>query len=399
MPCVKNQIIDPVRLTAEDGQYFFGYYDIPAFSQNMQYHLCHRAKVWKRLPREDDVVELGMIDMKSKEFLKLAETTAWNFQQGAMLQWNPRSPNREMIFNVLEGENYRGIVMDVNTKEKKVLDMPVASIDPSGQYALSINFSRLYDFRPGYGYAGLEDPYRDKNHPPDDGVFLIDLKTGRAKLLISLDEIWEKTKAPLGSEDRKILINHITFNTDGTRFVFLVRNFTKTPPWKTAVLTADIDGGDIYILSNYAVASHYHWKDPEHIVFYAQCTERSPQGLQLYLLRDKSYDVKAVDTDFFRGDGHCSYSPDRKWLLYDSYPDRTHYRHLYLYNLEAKKGVELGAYHHAPKLFEVSVDIRCDLHPRWSPDGKGISFDSIHEGGRHIYYADLEEVMESFYMH
>lgn len=393
---VENQMIDPIRLTKEDGQYFFGYYDIPAFSQNMQYHLCHRASFWRRLPQRDDVVELGMIDIKSKEFFKLAETTAWNFQQGAMLQWSPKSPNDEIIFNIRQDADYRGVVMNINTHQKRLLDKPVASIDPTGKYALSINFSRLYDFRAGYGYDGFEDVYRYENHPAEDGIFLIDLQTGKAKMLISLEEIWEKTKASLGREDKKILINHITFNTDGTRFVFLVRYFAYNSHWRTAVLTANSDGSDIYILSDYAVASHYHWRDFEHIAFYAECTERSPKGLQLYLLKDKSYEVEAIDTDFFKGDGHCSYSPDREWLLYDSYPDRANYRHLYLYNLEKKKGVELGAYHHAPALFEASVDIRCDLHPRWSPDGKGVSFDSIHEGGRHIYYANLKDVMKSF---
>ena len=80
-------------------------------------------------------------------------------------------------------------------------------------------------------------------------------------------------------------------------------------------------------------------------------------------------------------------------MLYDSYPDKENYRHLYLYNLKLKKGIELGRYYSFP---HISGDIRCDLHPRWNRSGTAISFDSIHEGQRHIYCADLNEVMESF---
>ena len=275
--------------------------------------------------------------------------------------------------------------------------MPVANVDPTGSFALSINFSRLYDFRPGYGYAGIVDPFKDEKHPAEDGIFIIDLETGKARLIISLEEIWNLTKDYLRGLARKILINHITFNTDGSRFVYLARYFPEgSSRWGTAVMTADIEGEDIYKLSDYDVASHYHWRDPEHIVFYANCTGRSPEGLQLYELKDKSFESKALDTEFFTSDGHCNYSPDRKWMLYDSYPDSNNFRHLYLYNLEKQKGVDLGAYYHDPRIQKESVDIRCDLHPRWSPDGKNISFDSIHEGGRHVYTANLEDVMKTF---
>jgi hypothetical protein len=36
-----------------------------------------------------------------------------------------------------------------------------------------------------------------------------------------------------------------------------------------------------------------------------------------------------------------------------------------------------------------AVDLRCDLHPRWMPGGLSVTFDSIHEGHRGVYWADL----------
>jgi len=39
---------------------------------------------------------------------------------------------------------------------------------------------------------------------------------------------------------------------------------------------------------------------------------------------------------------------------------------------------------------------RVDLHPRFSPDGKWISFDSTHEGfGRQIYRMNISSIIEN----
>jgi len=32
---------------------------------------------------------------------------------------------------------------------------------------------------------------------------------------------------------------------------------------------------------------------------------------------------------------------------------------------------------------------RCDLHPRWRPDGKMLAFNSVHEGSRQVYVIDV----------
>ena len=43
--------------------------------------------------------------------------------------------------------------------------------------------------RPGYGYPGVEDPYATKKAPSDIGINKMDLKTGEAKLLISIADM------------------------------------------------------------------------------------------------------------------------------------------------------------------------------------------------------------------
>lgn len=39
-------------------------------------------------------------------------------------------------------------------------------------------------------------------------------------------------------------------------------------------------------------------------------------------------------------------------------------------------------------------DVRCDLHPRWSPDGRVVTVDSIHDGCRGIWLLKLAPALE-----
>jgi Tol biopolymer transport system component len=205
--------------------------------------------------------------------------------------------------------------------------------------------------------------------------------TGKSRLILSLHQIHgflQDTSSVV--KNGKIVINHITCNINGGRFVFLVRNFPEHGKrWGTAAITADADGSDLYILNGYSMTSHYNWRDEQHFLAYAKHAE----GDQLYLLRDKSQAYEIIDRDFFKSDGHCSYAPGRTRILYDSYPVDS-YRHLYVYDIHGHKGRKLASLYSVP----VSVtDFRCDLHPRWHPNGKMISFDSTHENQRQIYIA------------
>lgn len=388
---VKNLQVNLERLTDGNGHQFYGYYDNPAWSGNDRYHLYHKVDFWDRLQEETDSAELGMIDTVTGEYIPLTETYAWNFQQGTMLQWNPVAPNDEIIFNTIQNGKYYGVVMNVHTKEQRLLEQPVVNVDPTGKYALSVNFSRMFDFRPGYGYAGIKDPFYEQPHPAEDGIYLTELATGKSDLVLSLQHLWDFTKEAFQGADQKILINHITFNTEGTRFVALVRNFPSGNGWKTALVTANYDGSDLFLLSDYSYASHYHWRDAETLVIHSRGAEGSDAGNQLYELKDRTHEVKAIDPGFFLKDGHCSYSPDRTLMLYDSYPDEDSYRHLYLYDLINKRGVTLGTLYSYP---EITGDFRCDLHPRWNRAGTAITLDSTHEGQRHMYRVDVRDVFK-----
>jgi len=51
--------------------------------------------------------------------------------------------------------------------------------------------------------------------------------------------------------------------------------------------------------------------------------------------------------------------------------------------------IDVGSFRHPG---HIRGDWRCDLHPRWSRDGRLITFDSVHEGSRQIYVADVSDL-------
>ena len=92
-------------------------------------------------------------------------------------------------------------------------------------------------------------------------------------------------------------------------------------------------------------------------------------------------------------DGHVNCLPAATWLVNDTYPDKDRIRSLYLYHLPTDKRVDLTGLH-APA--EYDGEWRCDLHPRFSPDGTRVTIDSAHGGnGRQICELDIENRISS----
>ena len=378
------------RITPTDGHYFFGYYDLQPFDLSGKKHLVHKTSFMDRLQDRGDTCEIGFVDTDKCKFERLETTKTWNFQQGAMLQWNPKAPDREIIYNDLVDYQQVAVIMDIYTGKKRYLDRPVANVSADGKYALSINMSRLFNFRPGYGYPEPGDAFYYENHSKDDGVFLIDMESGKSKLVLSLDELWDFCGSFYGM-DKKMIINHINFNTDASRFVMLFRDFPqKGTGHKTAVITANRDGSDLYLLSDFGVQSHYYWIDEKQLIIFG-CGKELDVSCGLannYILTDKTHEGTILADGCFYNDNHMSFSPDRQLMITDGYPgyEPSRTRPIFLYSPEKNVNVELGRYY---SMKESTTDIRCDLHPRWNRTGDIVTFDSTHEEFRGVYLIDL----------
>ena len=365
-------------ITPNDGaHYFFGYYDMRATDGSGK-HLCHRVPFEDRLPIETDVCEVGYLE--NGTFYKIGETTAWNFQQGAMLQYHPFLKNT-VYYNVCENGKFMCVTHNYETGEKKYAERATACVSPDGKWGLAVNFGRIYDFRPGYGYAGFEDSNRNVNAPTDDGVFLVDMESGKSRMLCSYAAL-----APISgfdAEKAKLLVNHITFNTSSDRFVMLVRNFMTeyAPYWLTSMMVGDLEG-NVHTVLPKTYVSHYFWTDAEHIL--AHCTvEGDKKSMYSVCVTDGS--AVEYDMDYFGGsyntDIHCNTSPDGAYIIGDGYPIDG-YRRLMAYS--PSDGTERELFRARTYTPSGGWDGRCDLHARFVDGGKHISFDTVHNGRREI---------------
>lgn len=383
----KIQCIVPIRAITSGKAHWFGYYDKEQFDPTDRYVLAAEVEFEDRTPNENDTIVLGMVDTGDGDtWIPLAESNAWGWQQGCMLQWVPQSTSK-IIYNTREGNRHIAVIKDVFTGEEQKLPRAIYTLSPDGKTALSVNFARIQDTRPGYGYKGGVDPVADQLAPEGDGIWSMDLASGDAKLLFSYADI-----AAIPQEAKpegKHWFNHLLYNTDGSRFIFLHRAHNiegDGSRWTTRMFTANTDGSDLNIVADHGMVSHFVWRDPSHILAWS----REPDtGDAYYLYTDQSEEKEIVGAEVFTRDGHCTYSPDRKWMLTDTYPDKNNLHHLYLYNLKDKRFIELAQIYR-PKPGD--NEWRCDLHPGWSRDGKTIAIDAMYlDGKRQVHLLDVSE--------
>ncbi len=376
-------------LTPAGTSHWFGYYDKFESDPTDRYVLAMQVGFDDRSPTADDVIGLGMVDLQNgNRWIPLGETRAWGWQQGCMLQWVPGS-TCEVMYNDRQGRQFVAIVQDVFTGRKRVLPRAIYTLSPDGGKGLSVPFARIDDTRPGYGYEGGIDPYADDLHPKQDGIQLVDLRTGESRLIISIDQI-ASTGRVIAATEGKHWFNHLLFNSDGTRFEFLhrwYRRYPKAGGWATRMFTSDLSGKDLYCVDPYGFTSHFIWRDPTHIL----CWTRTPQlGDGYHLFTDKSDQVEILGQGVLTQNGHMTYSPDRRWVLTDTYPDKQRMQNPMLYRPSDGKLVKLGRFY-APAW--ANGEWRCDTHPRWSRDGKKVFIDSAHSGRRQVYMLDVSKIV------
>lgn len=304
-----------------------------------------------------------------------------------MLQWMPGSADT-VLWSDLEDGRYVCRLLDVKTRERRTVPHPVYAVGPDGRRAVAPDFRRIQDMRPGYGYAPLPDPNADVLAPEDEGIHLIDLETGEADLVITIADV----AAIPYREDlslAKHYFNHLLFSPDGSRFVFLHRwRMPDGGTFHTRMMTANADGSDVRVVDDGGRTSHFIWRDPAHILAWALHPET---GWGFYVFPDGPGEPEPVGTGVMDCDGHCTYLPGGEWIVNDTYPRTDNKRELYLYHVPTGEKLEIGRFDAG----EHGGELRCDLHPRHSPDGRLLTIDSVHEGnGRQLYLVDIGEALD-----
>jgi len=382
--------LPPVRtITHGPKHHWFGYYDKLEFDPTNRYVLGMEVDFEHRSPRADDTIRVGMVDLSDGDrWIELGQSTAWGWQQGCMLQWVPGSKST-VLWNDRAEDRYVCRVLDVESGQQRTIDSPIYALSPDGRTAVSADFRRINDVRPGYGYVGLPDPHTDELAPADSGIFRVDLESGRSELIVSLADVARLGTIPRNEPDAKHYFNHLLFNPDGSRFVFLHRWRFRDGKRLTRMITAAPDGSDLRIVDDNGLTSHFIWRDATHLLAFS---EQPSHGQGFYLFEDRPRGaVEIVGGEVMRRDGHCSYLPGGEWIVNDTYPDRERNQKPYLYHVASGRVVPLGAFHSPPKY---TGEWRCDTHPRTSRDGRMIVIDSPQQDeGRQLHLIDVSVIV------
>lgn len=354
---------------------FWGYYDkSPVYDKHF---LCHS---FNDFPNVRNCNELEIL---CDNFV-VSHTSTWNWQQGAMTTW---LNNYEFIHNYFDFENkvYKSKIINIKNNSSRTIDFPIYAISKDASFALTLNFSRLAKLRPDYGYFNKECsniPKYDEN----DGIYYVDLNRNTQKLIISFKTLFEfhhRTEM----ENAWHKVNHIEISPDNKRFIFHHRWFDDEGRKWSRLISADIDGSDLFLLSDDVMVSHCCWRNNNEIAGWM----RKKEGDHYYLLQDKSSDYSIIGQDSLKEDGHPSFSADGRFMLTDTYPDKARIQKLYLYDMLSSKNVELGVFFSSLKYYG---EERCDLHPRFNIDNNFITFDSVFNGKRCLYELNISKLLK-----
>ena len=149
-------------------------------------------------------------------------------------------------------------------KEEKVI--PFRSAQSPPREAVSINFSRLRETRDSYGYGGGgQNSKIDKAYPKDDGIFLVNLESGKAKLIVSLLEI----KKYVPKIARVQYFNHTLFSRKGSKIFWLSR--AKPIGKNTTAFTVNRNGTNLNpCFPEGWGGSHFDWLNDKEIMVTAK---------------------------------------------------------------------------------------------------------------------------------
>ena len=351
-----------------------------------------------RPPLPGEQFGVGYVLWEKQEFVKLGETCAMNYPQGARQQW---IDNTHFIVNNRVGDHWGADIYNVESGKKvKTIDSTCHILSADKKKCFGINYARLHRLG-GYGYIGIDDPYCNKETPEKDGIYVTDIENNTTKLLVSIQDISECDATTSTHNGFHHYVTHLVLSPNGKRIAFLHRFFLSDGGLRTRLMTIGVDGKDLRCLA-VGFLSHFDWRNDNSIFIWgraggnidamrsnplfsnplikpfmgvakslARKVLKRSKGMSMSFLMcmDKDIkDIKPFALGIITEDGHPMCCPTDNFIQFSQGVD-----------LEIMKLF-------SPSLFSFTRSgLHCDLHPRWDANGKMVAFDSIHEGTRQIY--------------
>lgn len=390
---VMDLIPDKPNYTANDVKvlegYFWGFHDLSPISNDERHMLGCKLNIPLRMPEAGEPLTIGYWDIDNLgEFHQVADCYAWGYHKGCRLQWLGNS-NDTFIFNTARDGQlcaeihqlpHTSAVPEPVEGHTSYLSFPIDTISWDGRYATSFSYRRLNELMPGYGYDIEDGSYLDEGHPADTGLYIIDVEKNTRKLLFSLDYLasLEPTENMKGARH---FVTHTEFSKDNQYVIFMHRWIHDDPDKRfSRLITCRLDGSELCISPTTDMVSHYVWDEKWGIL--AFCRINNVDGH--YLFSDHTMKRWRHVAPQLNSDGHQSFIPGTDFAVTDTYPDGRRYAKLWRINLVTDETMLLADLK-SPKQFQSPNCYKnwaCDLHPRVSPRGTFVTFDSVHTNRR-----------------
>ena len=372
------------QVTAGAKHHFFGYIGqcrtIP-WNAGGRYILGMEIDRIDRLPEPEDAATIILIDTRNgNRITRIEKTHAWNPQQGTMFYWNPLAAETQFFFNdrdVKSGKVFT-VLYDIEkrrrVREYRYHDTPIGNggVAADGSAWLGLNYGRLARLRLVTGYPQALDWSKAEIAPANDGIFIVDVRTGRKRLLVSyrqLDEMLKKQDPELKHDG--LFINHTLWNRDSDQVYFFARaGWNRKGARRTNVPFSIRADGSGLTLHETHIGGHPEWAEGSRLI------GREGDRQILYDVEEKKMVEKWGTPEIFpKPEGDIALSPDGRWFANGYKKGDKNFYTVYRRNDGAfarSDGIFKGVY---------GGDIRIDPAPRWNRDNNAILVPGITKNG------------------
>jgi hypothetical protein len=310
------------QLTKGPAHHFFGYIghvqNVP-WNGDGRYIAALETDFQDRMPRAADAARVVLIDTRDgNRIVPVEQTRAWNFQQGTMFYWNPQAPDTQLFFNDRDPRTGRvfTVLYDVKARrrirEYRYDDTPFGNggVAQKGGWFLGLNYGRLARLRPVTGYPESFDWTVGTPAPDNDGIFLVDVASGKKRLLVSFRRLAEAVAPVAPTAGKHLFINHTLSNRAGDRIYFYVRaDYVNDEKTVNVPCSIHPDGSGLVAHRQY-IGGHPEWESGSRIFGSVD------KKLVVYDVDRREIVGPGAPPDAFpKPEGDTALSPDGKWLV------------------------------------------------------------------------------------
>ncbi len=369
-----------------DHHHFFGYIGqslTTPWNASGRYILTLRTRFHDRMPKATDSADICLIDTQNgNSVIPIEQTRGWNFQQGTMFYWHPRQPETQFFFNDRDPRTNRifTVLYDIERKERireyRFDEVPVANggVSPTGEFFLAINYARMARLRPVTGYPESADLTESDPAPRNDGIFRVDIESGKRKLLVSFRQLRDLLRDRHADIDNVgFYINHSLSSRDGKHVYFYARgNYHGKTMAVNVPCSMTTDGTNLR--SQQFIGGHPEWDEGSVVIGAIH-----PQRQVRYDIEQGRVIGEIGQTgDFPNPEGDVAMGPKAKWFVNG-------------YSLNNRKDIQYVVMRRSDQALAKSPtfsrgpyqrgELRIDPAPRWNRDGTQILVPGMTKDG------------------